>query len=116
MKKEYLLKLLEITKEQKRVLKKEEIEQFEVLLQERQVLMDQIDKLHQINPEYRQQKEEEILKQIIKLDEENRIEYNKQYNEVQENLKKLRAQKRVGQIYSNPYERSQEEGIFFDKK
>lgn len=116
MKKEILIEILEVTRQQQEALGVEDIEEFEVLLHQRQQLMDQLDRLECENPAYKKQIEKEVLKQIIEVDSRNRIEYDRQYKEVQEKLKRLRSQKKVGAVYANPYERSQEEGIFFDKK
>lgn len=116
MKKEILLEILKVTKKQEEALKGEDVDRFEDLLHQRQGLMDQLDLLHENKPEYKLQKEEQVLNEIIQVDTSNKQEYYRQYKEVQEKLKKLRSQKKVGEVYLNPYERSQEEGIFFDKK
>lgn len=116
MKIEILLRILEITKLQTSALKEEDIEKWSELLSERQKYIDQVELLNKENGKANTLEEEKLLREIIEIDKTNREEFDKQYEEVQKKLRQIRSQKRVGNVYSNPYDVSQEEGIFFDKR
>nr|WP_307991092.1 hypothetical protein [uncultured Niameybacter sp.] len=122
--KEILLKdILEITKAQKEALEKSDLEKFEELLTQKQVKIDAIDKLHKEQPGTKAEKHEDLLKEIISLDGSNKIEFERQFEEVKKNLQNtrdemnnLRQRQYVNYIYNNPYDISDEEGIFYDKR
>ena len=122
--KERLLKdILEMTKAQKEVLEKGDLEVFEALLIQKQTKIDAIDRLHKQQPSTKEEKYEDILKEIIGLDETNRSEFKRQFEEVKKNLQNtrneinnLRQRQYVNNIYNNPYDISAEEGIFYDKR
>lgn len=122
--KEILLKdILEITKAQKEALEKSDLEKFEELLTQKQIKIDAIDKLHKEQPGTKEEKYEDLLKEIISLDGANKIEFERQFEEVKRNLQNtrdemnnLRQRQYVNNIYNNPYDISDEEGIFYDKR
>lgn len=122
--KEILLKdILEITRAQKEALEKSDLEKFEELLTQKQVKIDAIDKLHKEQPGTKEEKHEDLLKEIISLDGANKIEFERQFEEVKKNLQNtrdemnnLRQRQYVNNIYNNPYDISDEEGIFYDKR
>lgn len=122
--KEILLKdILEITKAQKEALEKSDLEKFEELLTQKQVKIDAIDKLHKEQSGTKAEKHEDLLREIISLDGANKIEFERQFEEVKKNLQNtrdemnnLRQRQYVNNIYNNPYDISDEEGIFYDKR
>lgn len=116
MKRDLLLKLLDLTKEQATVLVNEDIGTYEKLIKEKQDIMNTIDALHRAQPKLKLESHEEILREIIEVDQRNRQEFDRQYEEVKEKLGKMRKEQRVAQVYNNPYDISYEEGVFFDKK
>lgn len=116
MKREILLYILELTQLQREALKEGNIEKWRELSDERQQKMDQLDELHREKPEFVFQREEELLREIMRVDHKNTEEFQRQFEEVKRSLRKIRSQKQVGNVYSNPYDISHEEGIFFDKR
>ncbi|MGL4738688.1 MAG: hypothetical protein ACRCW2_14645 [Cellulosilyticaceae bacterium] len=116
MKKQLLEELLVLTKEQTSALVSEDMVQFEVLMQQKQVLMDQLDTLQREQPELRAEQYTDLLGELIALDRQNRLEFDRQYVEAKGKLNKMRKEQRVAHVYNNPYDISQEEGVFFDKK
>lgn len=122
--KERLLKdILDITRVQKEALEKSDLEEFEGLLAQKQTKIDDIDRLHKEQPATKEEKYEDLLKEIISLDEANKIEFERQFEEVKRNLQNtrdemnnLRQRQYVNNIYNNPYDISNEEGIFYDKR
>lgn len=123
MKQQLIERLLELTKQQSKALQEENIEAFGNLLNARQEIMDQITALEAAHPEVKEEKCEELVKELIALDAQNATEYKRQFEEVKQKLQDTRGQisqmrqrQHVSNIYNNPYDLSQEEGIFFDKK
>jgi molecular chaperone GrpE (heat shock protein) len=116
VKRELLNQILDLTRKQSLALQQEDIEGFGKMMEQKQVLMEQIDELHIKEPELKKQKEEELLKEIITLDKQNQEEFNRQLQKVKADLTNLRNQRQVSDVYMNPYDRSYEEGILFDKK
>lgn len=123
MKQQLIEKLLELTKKQSKALEEENIEAFGKLLSARQEVMDKITELEAARPEMKEEKHEELVKQLIALDTQNASEYKRQFEDVKQKLQDTRGQisqmrqrQHVSNIYNNPYDLSQEEGIFFDKK
>lgn len=122
--KERLLKdILDITRAQKEALEKSDLEEFEGLLAQKQTKIDAIDRLHKEQPDTKEEKHKNLLKEIISLDEANKIEFERQFEEVKRNLQNtrdemnnLRQRQYVNNIYNNPYDISNEEGIFYDKR
>lgn len=116
MKRHLLEQLLVLTDQQTSALKKKDLHKFEELMAKKQRIMDEVDKLHIQNPETKLDKCEDLVKKTIKLDQKNRQEFNRQYEEVKGKLSKMRKEQRVAQVYNNPYDISYEEGVFFDKR
>ena len=123
MKQQLIEKLLELTKEQSKALQEENIEAFGELLNTRQQVMDSITELEATHPEIKQEKHQELVKELIALDAQNVTEYKRQFEEVKQKLQdtrreisQMRQRQQVSSVYNNPYDLSQEEGIFFDKK
>lgn len=116
MKKQLLEQLLALVKEQGIALSNEDMERFEELMNQKQVIMNEMDVLHRAHPELQAEKHEDLLRVLIACDQENRQEFDRQFAQVKGKLSKMRNEQRVSQVYSNPYDISQEEGVFFDKK
>lgn len=116
MKRELLLKILELTKLQAELLKEEKMEEFKNILEDRQVIMSQIDDLHKKYPELKLERHEDILKQLCIIEDENKKEFNRQLEKAKQKLREVRQMKKREDVYSNPYGMYREEGIFFDKK
>lgn len=113
---EILTHILEVTKMQMSALKEEDIDKWSKLVVERQIYIDELETLNKGNQIGKMEEEEKLLREIIVIDKDNRQEFDRQYEEVQQKLKQIHSQKKVGNAYSNPYDISQEEGIFFDKR
>lgn len=111
--KQYLNQLLNITKEQNKVLFEDDYEKFISLLEERQVVVDQIEEVNKIQAFTNE--ERAILLEVKKLDEENTKEYNRQLEEVKEELRRINQMKEKNIQYINPYE-AFSKGIYFDRK
>lgn len=123
MKQQLIKELLELTKQQSVALQEENIEAFGGLLQQRQVIIDRMIELESLYPKLKLEKDEVLLKELVELDARNNAEYKRQFEEVRSRLEEtrkeisqMRKRQQVSNIYSNPYDFSQEEGIFFDKK
>lgn len=116
MKKPILYKILELTNQQTKALETENLEMFESLMQEKQIEIDKLEVLSQGQNQDKTSEENGILREIIERDKANRIEFTRQFEEVQKKMRQIRSQKKAGHVYSNPYDISREEGIFFDKK
>ncbi|MGL4799608.1 MAG: hypothetical protein ACRDDX_02110 [Cellulosilyticaceae bacterium] len=116
MKRTLLQKILEITQQQEEALDKEDIEAFQTLMEAKQVQIDLLEELHQKQPETKEQKEEALLREIVALDQKNKEQFMRLFEDVKKKLTDIRAKKRVDNVYSNPYDISREEGVFFDKR
>lgn len=123
MKEKLLNDILEITKAQKKALETSDLDKFELLLAQKQIKIDTINTLHQEQPATKEEKHEALLKEIIALDKDNKVEFERQFEEVKRNLENtreqmndLRQRQYVNNIYNNPYDISNEEGIFYDKR
>lgn len=116
MKKQLLQELLALTKAQAAALHAEDLVHFEALMQQKQVIMDRLDSLQQEQPDLQQEQYPDILRELIALDQRNREAFDRQYREAKDKLSKMRKEQRVANVYNNPYNIAQEEGVFFDKK
>ena len=116
MKTDLFSEILEITRQQKLALKNENIEEFEKFVAMKQIHMDAIDTITKKGSNPLNDTDKKILEEIIELDKENQEEFNRQLKEVKIQLQKIRALKKRDNVYSNPYDISYEEGVFFDKK
>lgn len=111
---ELLEKILAITKKQAQLLKNEEIDSFNVLLEQRQGMLE---KLQQATSEINNKEQEEMLLEALKnQEEENKQELGRQLEEVKKKLKGIRQMRQGENHYNNPYDISWEEGVFFDKR
>ena len=115
-KRELIEQLIEITKKQTIALQEEDVDKFIKLLDYRQIVLNQIQILHEAQPETKEQNEEELVAQLKAIDDENRVEFERQFEEVKKKLREVRIMKKREEQYNNPYDISWEEGVFFDKK
>lgn len=116
MKRDLIKQLIELTKQQSIALQEEDVDAFIELLNERQLVLDKIDNLYEGNPQLREQHETDLVKELMTIDERNKIEFERQYNVVKEKLREIRMMKRNEGSYSDPYNISREEGVLFDKR
>ena len=116
MKRALLQELLELTKTQKELLEKEEVDRFIELIQHRQDILDKLQELYIKNPELKEQDDSDLLDELKKVDNENREEFEGQFEEVKRKLRETRLMRKNEIQYSNPYDISREEGVFFDKR
>lgn len=115
-KRELIQQLIEFTKMQTVALEKEDVDEFIRVLDKRQEILDEIQVLHENQPETKEQHEEELVAQLKEIDYKNRVEFEKQFEEVKRKLREVRVMKKREEHYNNPYDISWEEGVFFDKK
>jgi hypothetical protein len=116
MKKTFIDELLKLTNLQKEALEKEDIDEFTSLVEKKQVCIDEINAIINRTPSALDDREKAILLETAEVDRANREEFDRQFEEVKLQLRKIRALKKRDDVYGNPYDVSQEEGIFFDKK
>lgn len=116
MKKELLMELVDLTKQQTTALQEENIDEFISLLDQRQEVLDKLEVLKNEYPEIQNEHCEEILEKLKKIDNENRKEFEKQFNDVKSKLKEIRIMKNSEEHYTKKYDISWEEGVFFDKR
>lgn len=116
MRKEAMNNLFALTKEQETALQSEDIARFEELMLKKQVEIDYLTVYNEGNKETLTEEEKRFLKEIINLDQKNRKEFDRQYEEAKQKVKDIRRNKNTHNVYSNPYNVWQEEGLFFDKK
>lgn len=123
MKQQLLEKILALTLKQQSALQQEDLEGFERLLEEKQEHIDALQVLGASTPHTKEERHEALLKQIVTLDTANNAEFKRQFEEVKANLQKtrrqiqdLRQRQYVNDVYNNPYDLSDEEGIFYDKR
>lgn len=115
-KREWIEELIRLTQQQEKALHEEDIDTFTTLLYQRQKVLDEIEELHQAQPMLREQHEEDLVEELRRLDNKNLREFERQFEEVKINLREIRQKKRREECYSNTYDISWEEGVFFDKK
>ena len=116
MKRELLEKLIEITKKQQVLLEQEEVESYIELLDERQNILEQLNELYIKHPELKQQNDADLLDELKRLDEENKVEFERQFEETKRKLREVRMMKKNETQYTNPYSVAREEGVYFDKR
>lgn len=115
-KKLFIEELQKLTNLQKVVLEKDNLDEFTSLTQKKQVCIDEINAIINRSPSALDDREKAILLETAKVDRENRVEFDRQFEEVKLQLRKIRALKKRDATYANSYDVSYEEGIFFDKK
>ena len=116
MKRELLKKLIEITKKQQVLLEQEEVESYIELLDERQNVLEQLNKLYIKHPELKQQDDADLLDELKRLDGENKVEFERQFEDTKRKLREVRIMKKNETQYTNPYSIVREEGVYFDKR
>lgn len=110
-KKKLLILLLDYTKMQTNALENDNFEEFLKIIQERQIIIDQLNTLG----EKITQEEREILVDIAKIDQENQRIFKIKFEETKEILRNVREQKKLHRTYAS-YEEHMEEGFFYDKR
>lgn len=115
-KRELIEELIRLTELQGALLGEENVDEFIMLLDKRQQILDEIQMLHEEQPETKEQHEVELVERLKMLDEKNRIEFERQFEVVKGKLREIRQLKQRESHYGNPYDISMEEGIYFDKR
>ena len=115
MRKEYLQRLLDMTRKQKVLLEVEDYEEFIRVLDERQEYIDAIEKYNKENDAPLSEEELEILKKLIAQDKANHTEYNRQMLEAQTKLKQLNQNQNREDKYFSAYA-TYAQGRYFDHK
>ena len=113
---ELLLHLLDLTQRQEVLLQEENVDGFIELIDERQFLLNKIQEFNMQNPNVNKEGNGDILDKLIKIDTRNRIEFERQFNDAKDKLRKLRQMRKGESTYYNLYDTSREEGVFFDKR
>ncbi len=103
MRTDYLTQLLSITKKQNKALLKDDYEKFIALLQERQVLIDQVNTNASFQNMPLSEREREIVDELEGLDKQNQEEYRKQLELTKLELKHINEAKRQNDQYIDPY-------------
>lgn len=116
MEEKFYMQLLEITYLQRNMLREDDIEEFEKLLTERQMIIDAISSLYKEETEERSEKTKELIAELKDVEQENIKIFKQSYEKVKLDLKNLREYNRQGMQYANGYDLSRDEGIFFDKR
>lgn len=116
MRLKYFKKLLSITKDQEMALIYEDIDKMKVLMEEKQEILEEIDKLNRLENKALTNEERDILIETKELDMKNNVEFKAQLNYAKEEVKKANILTRRENYYTNPYTVAMEGGIFFDRK
>ncbi len=114
LREEYLKQALEITKEQYTYLLNEEHEKFEMLIEERQELIDKIRDTNESQKEPLTLDEKKILELIVELDAQTELELSKQMEEVKDDIKNLNKLSNRDKKYIDPYP-ALSTGRYFDE-
>ncbi|KJS19057.1 MAG: hypothetical protein VR72_20160 [Clostridiaceae bacterium BRH_c20a] len=104
---EYLKHIFELTSKQRQALVIEDIESFQLLINEKQLYMNKINQLdkelYQLEEGYQEEISEScrgILSTIIEADSENRIMATKIFEAIKEKIGKVRQGKKVHNAYN----------------
>lgn len=116
MRKQYLEEVLNLTKKQSEVLSYKNLEDFEEILNQKQLMIEKIEALKEQGKLPLTEEEREILVQIQEIDTRNRVEYEKQLQDVKDELKRIRTLKARENYFNSTYNVAMEEGIFLDKR
>jgi hypothetical protein len=116
VKKALINEILNLTKLQGVALEDDAIDEFASLIEKRQVCMDKIDEIINLDASVLDDEDKQILLQATEVDQKNKKEFERQFEDVKIQLRKIRDLKKRDTIYSNPYDTSVEEGVFIDKK
>lgn len=87
------------------------IEQIVGLISERQLLVDCVRNLTELN-----ESEQRVLGEVLKLDKVIEQKFLAVQNKIGKDLSNLRMKKQKGQHYDNPYNHTTIDGVFFDKR
>lgn len=110
----YLQELLEQTKQQNTYIFNGDYEKYIEVLENRQELFNKINDITKENEVFSQE-EKYLIMEIKTINEENKKEYYRQFEEAKEQLNKINRAKRVGQQYINPYGEAFISGLHFDR-
>ncbi|MDF2801713.1 MAG: hypothetical protein K0S61_1616 [Anaerocolumna sp.] len=94
MKKTFIDELLKLTNLQKEALEKEDIDEFTSLVEKKQVCIDEINAIINRTPSALDDREKAILLETAEVDRANREEFDRQFEEVKLQLRKIRALKK----------------------
>lgn len=108
--------LIKLTKMQEDALKEEDVDTFISLLDDREEVLAEIKVFDETKTHEKTPEEEMLIADLIALDEANRIEFERQQNEVKNKLREIRMMRQRENNYSNPYNVAREEGVLFDKR
>lgn len=114
LRQEYLEKALAMTKEQYTYLLNEEHEKFEMLIGERQELIDKIRDRNESQKEPLTLEEKKIVELIVELDAQTELELSRQMQEVKDEIKNLNKLSNRDKKYIDPYP-SLSTGRYFDE-
>ena len=109
----YFERVLEITKMQTKALEEENIDEFNILMDERQKLIDEINEVMDLPLN---NKQEAIIKEVQLFDMKHKEVINKLLLQLQEEARKFRMQRNSVMSYEIGYNLFQEGGYYFDKK
>ncbi len=115
-KKECILELIRLTKLQTEALERDDIDLFTSILDQRQEVLNIASGIPKHEDVLLIEEEEALKRELIELDNANKIKLNSSMEEVKGELRKIRQHKKTSDNYNNPYDVSQEEGMFFDKR
>ncbi len=113
-KKQLLIQILGLTERQSVELEKEDLGEFESLLNRKERLFA---KMKRLGKDKAGEREEylPILTELIALDEANNERYHEVYEELRARVKGVRVQQNAVKAYNNPYMSAPQGGILFDK-
>lgn len=116
MRKQYLEEVLNLTRKQSESLSYKNLEDFEAILNQKQVMIEKIEALNKNGKLPLTEEEREVLIQIQEVDTSNRVEYEKQLQDIKDELKRIRTLKARENYFNSTYNPAMEEGMFLDKR
>ena len=116
MRLEAIKRLHILTARQAYALRREELEYFQELLEERELCFKAIKAYNEENNSPLTEEERHLLELIKAQDESNQQTLEKQFNEVKVKLRNIRMNENRGMQYTHTYGYWQEGGVFFDKR
>lgn len=111
-----LNQILENTQAQTSAIEGDEVEKLESLISQRGIIMEQVDELGQGQGDAEPGVIKELLRQIITIDNGNRLLMEKGLEDVKDELRKVRIGRQHEGGYGSDHGLYKEEGIFFDTK
>lgn len=103
MRKECFRELLMKTQQQHTYIFNDDYENYIRLLAQRQEILDEIDRLNKDNPHSLDEEEKELLLKIQSIDNENKIEFERQLQETKDKLRSLNQMERTQAQYNSVY-------------